>query len=221
MAPHSLHFIYAGTLCFTVFSLSSQVVITLILVPALVAMFVPLAVMYWFLQRSYSQGFKPLSTLEAVKLAPVIAASRDALEGMITIRAFGREEHLLRDQLGPALRTSGSYSALLTGSAACLAFFSNCVVYGIMATVTSITLAAAFTPSTTSAAPMIMSNIFQLSGVMAAAAIAGTTLENALLSAHRLMELSKLTPESEVWACHFLFIFLHRLEEVGMERQPF
>ena len=168
--------------------------------PYLVALFVPLALVYWFLQRSYSSGFKPLRTAEAKKLEPVIAAGRDALEGMITIRAFGREDDLLREQLGPALRTSGSYSIAAAGAACCLTFFTNTVIYGIIVTVTSIIMASIYTPSSTSIAPMIISNIFQLSGVMGAAALSAATLENSLLSADRLMQLSRL-PDEQMASC--------------------
>lgn len=140
----------------------------------------------------------PLRTADAQKLEPVIAAGRDVLEGLITIRAFGKEDYILREQLGPALRTSGSYSSAVAGAASCLSFCTNTVIYGIMATVSSVTTAAAYTPSHTSIAPMIISNIFQLSGVMGALALAATTMENSLLSVDRLLKLARLIDENTV-----------------------
>lgn len=170
----------------------------LVLMPYLVAMFVPMAALYYWLQRSYSHGYKPLKTAEAKKLEPVIGSCRDALEGLITIRAFGREEVIIGARLGPAIRTAGSYSAAAAGVASCLAFRANTAIYGVLVFVTSIIMGLKYQPSPLSIAPMILSNIFQLSGVMGAAAMAASDLENNLLSAGRLIELAGLVDEEAV-----------------------
>lgn len=161
-------------------------------------LFVPLALGYGALQRRYSRCLRPLSALEAKKLEPVLAAARDALEGRLTLRAFGRADMLLKAQLAPALRTSASYSATVISAQFWLAFRCNVIIYGTLVSVPSIAMAAAISPSQDSTAPAILSNIFQLSGVVGAAALLMAALENSLLAVARLTELARLPDEEAV-----------------------
>ena len=166
--------------------------------PFQVALILPLAIGFVFLQRSYSKCFKALTILEAKKAEPVLAAARDALEGLNTIRAFGKVEFVLKTQLAGALRTSASFSALVAGAQSWLAFRSNVVIYGALVSVPAIVMAGAITPSPGSSAPIILSNIFQLSGIVGAAALLSATLENSLLAVARVMELTRLPSEEAV-----------------------
>ena len=163
-----------------------------------VALILPLAISFVILQRRYSKCSKALIVLEAKKAEPVLAAARDAFEGLITIRAFGKVEFVLKTQLAVALHTSASFSALVVGAQSWLAFRSNVVIYGALISVTAIVMAGAITPSQGSSAPIILSNIFQLSGMVGAAALLSATIENTLLAVARVMELSRLPNEEAV-----------------------
>ena len=163
-----------------------------------VGLILPLAIGYVFPQRSYSSCFKALTVLEAKKVEPVLAAALDALEGLLTIRAFGKAEFLLEAQLAGALRTSASFSALVVGAQSWLAFRSNVVIYGALVSVPAIVMAGAITPSPGSSAPIVLSNIFQLSGIVGAAALLSATLENSLLAVARVMGLARLPSEEAV-----------------------
>lgn len=167
-------------------------------------LFLPLTYGYVALMRRYSLCLRPLCALEAKKLEPVLAAARDALEGSLTLRAFGKGDELLSSQLAPALRTSASYSATVIAAQCWLAFRINVVIYGALVSVPSIVMAAAISPSQTSTAPAVLANIFQLSGVVGAAALLVAALENSLLAVGRLNALAQLPNEEMVSECMLL-----------------
>ncbi|XP_078738358.1 ATP-binding cassette sub-family C member 2-like [Lampetra fluviatilis] len=80
----------------SLFSVLGTVVVICVATPVFTAIVVPLAILYFFLQRFYMKTSRQLRRLDAVSRSPVYSHLEETVQGLGVIRAYGHAERFLR-----------------------------------------------------------------------------------------------------------------------------
>ncbi|CAH1274483.1 ABCC1 [Branchiostoma lanceolatum] len=80
-----------------IFSLIGTIVVISITTPIFLAVLLPVAVLYFFIQRFYIATSRQLQRLEAVSRSPIYSHFSETLQGTSVIRAYGRADQFGRE----------------------------------------------------------------------------------------------------------------------------
>jgi ABC-type multidrug transport system fused ATPase/permease subunit len=177
--------------------LVGSIVITCISLWYLIFLFLPLAVVYYYIQRQYSKAVVPMSNLDAGARGPVNTAIAVTLAGLPVVRAFKMEPQLER-QLSVALRKAGAMSSVVIGCAGWLSFLANVVIFGTIAIVVAVLMALVMDPGPNSLGPLVLSNIMGLSGIIGSTAVLLSNVETSFTALQRLVQYAELPNEEKV-----------------------
>ncbi|XP_070560016.1 ATP-binding cassette sub-family C member 9-like [Ptychodera flava] len=89
------------------FYLLTAIIVNVIAVPPFIAFIIPVAVVYYFIQRFFITTSRELQRLDNINKSPVFAHFSETLGGLSTIRAY-RDERRFRRKLVNAINTSNT-----------------------------------------------------------------------------------------------------------------
>ena len=78
------------------FDVAGTIVVISYTSPIFIAVFVPLSLLYWFVQNVYVATSRQLKRLESSTRSPIYSWFGEALNGVATIRAYGLQAKQLR-----------------------------------------------------------------------------------------------------------------------------
>ena len=177
--------------------LIGSIIITCISLWYLIFLFIPLAVVYYYIQRQYSKAVVPMSNLEAGTRGPVNDAIAATLAGLPIVRAFKKQPRL-EEQLSAALLNTGAMSSVVIGCAGWLSFLANVVIFGLIAVVVSVLMALIMEPGPESLGPIVLSNIMSLSGIIGSTAVLLSNVETSFTALQRLVQYAEVPSEEKV-----------------------
>jgi ABC-type multidrug transport system fused ATPase/permease subunit len=76
------------------FDVAGTIVVISYTSPIFIAVFVPLSLLYWFVQNVYVATSRQLKRLESSTRSPIYSWFGEALNGVATIRAYGLQAKL-------------------------------------------------------------------------------------------------------------------------------
>ncbi|CAL1286915.1 unnamed protein product [Larinioides sclopetarius] len=169
-------------------------VVIIATLPIFIAIMIPLAIVYAFIQTFYMATSRQVRRLQAISLSPVISFLGETVQGSSTIRAFGSQYDFIERQNGQvdtncqAFYTSNMLNRWL---AVRLQFLGNTVVF--IAALLSVIQRKNFSPAIVG---LTLSYALSVTENLATCVTMWTMIENQMVSVERIHEYSHLTPEA-------------------------
>lgn len=79
--------------------------------PLLFPFFFPVGALYYYVQRFFRASYREVKRLESVLASPVYAHFSETLDGLATVRAFGRQEEFKRENMNRVLENQRAFYA--------------------------------------------------------------------------------------------------------------
>ena len=101
----------------TMTSVLSSIVVTTSVTPQFIFGLIPLLFFYVHQQKYFTMSYRELKRLDSITRSPIYALLSETLDGVLTIRAFGAEEHLNKRMINMVNTQQSAYR--LTYAAQC------------------------------------------------------------------------------------------------------
>ncbi|XP_055876897.1 multidrug resistance-associated protein 1-like isoform X3 [Biomphalaria glabrata] len=98
-----------GMFLMCVFQTLSTILVISVSTPMFLACIVPLLIFYYFVQRFYVATSRQLKRLESISRSPIYSHFGETITGAMTIRAFGLEEHFIKESQTKVDHNQSSY----------------------------------------------------------------------------------------------------------------
>jgi len=162
--------------------------------PFMVALFIPVAVIYMLIQKYHIRTSLQLQRLRDISRSPIFSHFNEALNGISTIRAFNRENIFIQEfesQVNSYAKGDYTCDVMNSWLAIRLELLSSVIIFyaSIVAVMTRNTTTAGLTGLTLSYALDVTGTLSWLLQMM-------TYLENNLVGIERIMEYARKEPEA-------------------------
>ena len=176
------------------FRFIGSIVSIVVVVPFIVAVFVPIAIIFYFIQKIFVTTSRQLTRIESVKMSPVYSHFGETLTGAITIRAFSLQEKFIQqlyEKVDEQVQCRYAISIADIWLAVRLETLGNIITF--MSAFLAIFLRNSLSESEVG---FVINYSLAISHVLDSLVTATAGLENSIVSVERIMEYLDLKPEA-------------------------